>query len=186
MCFRPFLTNPLRWFPRKGLLADRRGAVAVEFAICASAFFALLIACAQTVLIFFAQQALQTGAEAGARYIMTGQAKQAAMSAAQFRTYACGQMPRIFDCNNLIVDVRTAADFSNIDTDTPGITYNPDGTVSNAWQFNSGGSQSIMIVRLMYFWNVQIGPLSLDFSNAGRGKRLLIGTMVFKSEPYRS
>jgi hypothetical protein len=41
-----------------------------------------------------------------------------------------------------------------------------------------------MIVRVMYLWNVQLGPLGLDFSNAGRGRRLLIGTMVFKSEPY--
>ncbi len=165
---------------------DRRGATAVEFGICAAAFFALLIACAQTVLIFFVQQTLQTAAENGARYIMTGQASSAAMSADQFRTYACAQMPPILDCSKLIVDVRAANSFDGVDTGDPSITYDGAGKVSNSWQFSTGEAGSIMVVRVMYLWTVQMGPLDLDFSNAGSGRRLLAGTMVFKSEPYKA
>ncbi len=156
----------------------------MEFAICSAAFFALLLACAQTVLIFFTQQVLQTAAESGARYIMTGQANQAGMTASQFRTYACAQIPPILDCGKLMVDVRSAASFDALDGVDPVVTYDGAGGVSNNWRFETGASGTIMIVRVMYLWNVQLGPLNLDFSNAGRGRRLLIGTMVFKSEPY--
>ena len=107
------------------LATDRRGAVAVEFAICSAAFFALLLACAQTVLIFFAQQALQTAAEGGARYIMTGQASSTAMTADQFRNYACGRIPPILDCSKLIVDVRTATSFDALDTSDPATALGP-------------------------------------------------------------
>ena len=178
----PFLRPPAL----RRLLDDSRGAVMVEFAICALAFFALLVACAQTALIFFAQQALQTGAEGGARYILTGQASQAAMTSSQFRTYACGRMPPIFDCSKLIVDVRSAASFDTIDTGAGDPTFDSTGKMNNNWQFSAGSAGQIMTVRVMYLWNVQLGPLNLDFSNAGGGKRLLTGTMVFKSEPYKS
>ncbi len=174
----PFPSAPRR------LLHDTRGAVILEFAICSTAFFALLLACAQTVLIFFAQQVLQTAAESGARYIMTGQANQTGMTSSQFRTYACGQIPPILDCSKLFVDVRSAGSFDALDAGDPVITYDTAGNVNNNWKFETGNAGTIMIVRVMYLWNVQLGPLNLDFSNAGRGRRLLTGTMVFKSEPY--
>lgn len=182
----PAPSAPARTPQPRRLLSDTRGAVLIEFAICSAAFFALLLASVQTALIFFAQQALQTAAEGGARYIMTGQARSTSMTAAQFRNYACGQMPPILDCNKLIVDVRSADSFSDIDTRRPDIARDKSGNVSNTWQFSTGDTGRIMIVRIMYLWNVQLGPLDLDFSDAGRGKRLLTGTMVFKSEPYKS
>lgn len=166
--------------PRPPLLRDTRGAVLIEFAICASAFFALLIAIAQAVLVFFVQQALQTAAEGGARYLMTGQATAAAMTADQFRAYACAKIPAILDCRRLIVDVRTADSFAALDTAAPA----DDGTAAR--QFDTGAAGRIMIVRVMYLWTVDLGPLNLDFSNAGRGKRLITGTMVFQSEPYKA
>jgi Flp pilus assembly protein TadG len=179
----------LRQLPRpesspRRLLRDTQGAVIMEFAICSAAFLALLLACAQTVLIFFAQQVLQTAAESGARYIMTGQATQAGMNVTQFRSYACGQIPPVLDCSKLFVDVRSAGSFDALDDADPVVTYDGNGAINNSWRFETGAPGTIMIVRVMYLWNVQLGPLGLDFSNAGRGRRLLIGTMVFKSEPY--
>ncbi len=167
------------------LATDRRGAVMIEFAICSSAFFALLLACAQTLLIFFAQQALQTGAESGARYVMTGQAKGAAMTSEQFRNYVCGQMPSVFDCSKVMIDVRPAGPIDDLDTDDPTITYDTNGKPTNT-QFDTGSANAILIVRVMYNWNVQLGPLNLDFSNNGSGRRLLTGVMVVMSEPYKS
>jgi Flp pilus assembly protein TadG len=171
-----------RWLRR--LRDDRRGAVIVEFAICSAAFLALLLACAQTVLIFFAQQGLQTAAEGAARYILTGQATRNGMSRSDFLTYTCSKLPPFLDCAKVMIDVRKASSFTGIDATTPVVTYDGAGNITNNWQFDAGGSGDIMILRVMYVWQVQLGPLNLDFSNAGAGKRLLIGTMVFKSEPY--
>lgn len=170
--------------PWAHIVGDRRGAVIIEFAICASAFLALLLACAQTVLIFFIQQGLQTAAEASARYVMTGEASKGGITADQFRTYACNKMPPVVDCSRLIVDLQKANNFNDIDTSMPTLTLDGAGQIGNSWQYTMGGSGDIMILRVMYVWSVSLGPLNLDFSNAGRGRRLLIGTMVFKSEPY--
>ncbi|HEX7875377.1 MAG TPA: TadE/TadG family type IV pilus assembly protein [Sphingobium sp.] len=167
------------------LIVDARGAAIVEFAICGSVFIALLLACVQTGIIYFMQQSLQTAAESGTRYIMTGQAQNAKMTARQFRTYVCQQTLPILDCSKVMVDVRSASSFSSIDPNKPGITYNAAGKVTNKWEFDMGSAGSIMIVRVMYLWNTPLGPLNLDFSDAGAGKRLLMGSMVFKSEPFQ-
>src|SRR5216684_501290 len=50
------------------------GSVAVEFAMVAAPFFALLFAIMETAIVFFAGQALETAVGDSARLIMTGQA----------------------------------------------------------------------------------------------------------------
>lgn len=117
---------------------------------------------------------------------MTGEASKAGMTAEQFKAYACTKLPPFLDCSKLIIDMRKASTFADIDAGMPNLSLDSNGAVNNSWQYDTGGAGSIMILRVMYVWNVQLGPLNLDFSNAGYGKRLLIGTMVFKSEPYKS
>jgi Flp pilus assembly protein TadG len=52
------------------------GATAVEFALVAAPFFAMLVALFQTALVFFASRVLDETTEQASRYIMTGQAQQ--------------------------------------------------------------------------------------------------------------
>ncbi len=64
---------------RRGLLLrrfgrDRRGATAIEFALIALPFFALMMAILETFLTFFASQTIETAVNRGARLIRTGQA----------------------------------------------------------------------------------------------------------------
>src|SRR5580704_9887815 len=55
--------------------AARRGATAVEFALIAPAFIAMLFAVIQTTLFLFAQATLQNAAVEGGRMFMTGSAQ---------------------------------------------------------------------------------------------------------------
>jgi Flp pilus assembly protein TadG len=50
------------------------GSAAVEFALVATPFFALLFAIIETALVFFADQALDTAVQSTARLLRTGQA----------------------------------------------------------------------------------------------------------------
>ena len=77
--------NILRRFGR-----NRRGSAAVEFALVAPVFFALLFAIIETAIVFFAGQVLETVTQDSARLIMTGQAQTAAYTQAQFKTNVCG------------------------------------------------------------------------------------------------
>jgi Pilus formation protein N terminal region/TadE-like protein len=61
------------------------GAVAIEFAMVAAPFLALMFAIMETALVFFAGQALETAAADSARMIMTGQAQTQQFSNADFK-----------------------------------------------------------------------------------------------------
>src|SRR5438477_4855404 len=82
------------------LRRNRRGSAAVEFALVAPVFFALLFAIIETGLVFFAGQVLETMAQDSARMIMTGQAQNAGYTQAQFQAYVCSQIPALFTCDN--------------------------------------------------------------------------------------
>src|SRR5450755_2017368 len=86
---------------------NRRGSAAVEFALVAPAFFALLFAIIETAMVFFASQVLETVAQSSARMIMTGQAQTAAYTQAQFAAYVCTQVPALFTCANIYIDVQS-------------------------------------------------------------------------------
>jgi len=165
------------------LAANRRGASLVEFALVAAPFIALIVAVIQTSLVFFSQQTLETAAEDTARLIVTNQAQQAGMSQSAFKQAACSQLPGYMDCANLMIDVRTADDFADVDTTMPELTYDSDGNVTNAWQFEMGGADQVVVMRLMYQLPVVSAPLGFDMSNMENGRRLLVATSVFQPEP---
>jgi Flp pilus assembly protein TadG len=63
---------------------SRQGATAVEFALIAPAFLAMLIAVLQTCVFVFAQQTLQNAAVQAGRLIMTGQVQNGNVTQSQF------------------------------------------------------------------------------------------------------
>ena len=166
------------------LRGDSGGAAIIEFALVGGVFIALLFGSLQIALIFFAQQSLETAAEATTRQIMTGQVQQGGMTASQFKTAACSNLPSFFNCSKLMVDIRTASSFSTATTSMPTLTYDSHGNVTNTWSYDTGGAGSIVVMRLMYVWPVLPGPLNFNLANQGANKRMLMATSVFKSEPY--
>jgi len=165
--------------------SDVRGATIIEFAVVATPLAALLLAILETSLTFFAQQTLETTTEAAARQLMTGAVQQTAgMDGPTFKTLVCSKLPIIMKCANLMVDVQQANSFSAVSTAPPTVTYDSSGQVNNTWKFTPGGADTINVVKVMYLWQEQLGPLGLNLSNTTGGKRILIATAVFKTEPY--
>src|ERR1700722_14003273 len=73
---------------------NRRGSAAVEFALIAPLFFALLFAIIETAIMFFASQILETITQESARMVMTGQVQAASDTQAMFlNNVACAQIP---------------------------------------------------------------------------------------------
>jgi len=54
---------------------NRRGSAALQFALVAPVFFALLFAIIETAIMFFATQLLETYTQQAARLVLTGQAQ---------------------------------------------------------------------------------------------------------------
>jgi Flp pilus assembly protein TadG len=161
---------------------NRRGSAAVEFALVAPVFFALLFAIIETAIVFFAGQVLETVTQDSARMIMTGQAQNAGFSASQFKTYVCGKVSVLFDCaNGIYVDVQSYPAFTNVSISDP-----IDGAKNfvPTMQYSPGGPGDIVVVRLFYQWPLFVTGLGYDISNLSGSKRLLAATAAFRNEPY--
>lgn len=159
---------------------QKDGAAAVEFALVAAPFLALVFAIMETALIFFGGQALETAAADSARLIMTGQAQTQSFDQTAFKNAVCGKIYGLFDCQGgLVVDVRTYASFASANTGKP-IT---NGVADLTANYAPGGPGDIVVVRLMYQWPVYVSLLGLNLSDNG-SNRLLLATAAFRNEPY--
>ena len=168
----------------KSLVRNDGGAAAVEFALVAAPFLALLVAIFQTGIVFFASRVLDEVAAQSSRYIMTGQAQTSNMSQSQFATYVCSNVIALFSCSNLMISVQSYASFAGASTTTPTLTFGSNGTVTNAWPWSPGNPGDIVVLQVMYQWPVVLAPLGFDLSNLSNGNSLLVSTAVFKNEPY--
>jgi Flp pilus assembly protein TadG len=160
---------------------SRRGSAAVEFALVAPVFFALLFAIIETAIVFFAGQVLETITQNSARMIMTGQAQTAAYSQAQFKTYVCSQIPALFSCNNVYVDVESYPSFSSVSINSQ---IDANKNFIDNMQYNPGGPGDIVVVRLFYQWPLFVTGLGYNISNLSGSMRLLAATAAFRNEPY--
>ena len=161
---------------------NRDGATALEFAIVAPIFFVLLFAILETALMFFASQVLETMTQQAARMILTGQAQNANYSQANFQTYVCSQIPALFNCNNISVDVESYNSFSQISF--PNQIDGNGNFINNNLGYNPGGAGCIVVVRVFYPWQLFVTGLGYNISNMSNNQRLLIATAAFKNEPY--
>jgi Flp pilus assembly protein TadG len=158
----------------------REAATAVEFAMVAPAFIALLWAILQTALVFFAQQVLQTATLQAARQIMTGQAQTANMTQAQFQQAVCKNAAGMFNCAGIYASVQTFTSFPNVSM------YNPisNGKFSGSnMPYSPGAPGDIELVQVFYQWPVWPGPLGFSLSNASGNTDVLQATAAFRNEP---
>jgi Flp pilus assembly protein TadG len=168
--------NLLRRFRR-----NRRGTAAIEFAIVAPVFFALLFAIIETALMFYASQVLETITQNSARMIFTGQAQTAAYTQSQFQAYVCSQIPALFRCGNVYIDVQNYPSFSSVAITDP---VDASKNFVNNMQYNPGGPGDVVIVRLFYQWPLVVTGLGYNISNLAGNIRLLSATAAFRNEPY--
>ncbi len=178
---KPSLRKLFRRFRR-----SRRGSTAVEFALVAPVFFALLFAIIETAIVFFAGQVLESVTQNAARTIMTGQAQNAGYDQAHFKSQVVcpsGSLASVlFDCvNGIYIDVKSYPAFGNV-------TLNSQIDASNNFvpptNYSPGGPGQIVVVRLFYQWPLFVTGLGYNISNLAGSKRLLTATAAFQNEPY--
>jgi Flp pilus assembly protein TadG len=172
------LKNLLRRFRH-----HRRGSAALEFAIVAPVFIALLFAIVEVALMFFATQVLETVTQAASRYIMTGQAQGASLTQAQFKTYVCSQIPALFTCANVYVDVESQSSFQSMNLAAP---IDPSGNFVPANNYCPGNAGQQVMVRLQYVWPLFVTGLGFNMANINGNQRLLYATAAFQNEPFQA
>jgi Flp pilus assembly protein TadG len=164
------------------LRRDQKGATAVEFALLALPFFALLFAILETALLFFVGELLDTSVAESARLIRTGQAQEKNFDAEDFRGAICDAMVVMLSCEaNLKIDVRTPKSFASADLSSP-VT---DGELDDKdFGYDDGHGGEIVVVRAFYEWPTFMRFYGQDFATLANGNHLLAATATFRNEPF--
>ena len=164
-------------------IRQQDGAAAVEFAMVAAPFLAMVFAIMETAMVFFAGQTLETAGADSARLIMTGQAQTQGFDQAKFKSAVCAKIYGLFDCaGGLYVDVKNYSSFAAINTAKP---LDGNGNLqTGTFGYQPGGPGDIVVVRLMYQWPVYVSLLGLNLADSAGSKRLLMSTVAFRNEPY--
>lgn len=160
---------------------NTKGATAVEFAMVAAPFLFTLFAILEVALIFYGSSALENGVQAAARTIRTRELQLAGGGVNDFRNNLCAEATALISCGTkLNVDVRTYPAFANADMSPPvDVNGNP-----IPGQFNPGGPEQVVVVRVYYVWDVYTPFLGALLGNIGSSNsRLLLSTAAFRNEP---
>ena len=161
------------------------GAAAVEFAIVAVPFFAIMFAIIELAFVFWAGQVLETAVHDTSRLVMTGQAQKQNFDQTRFKTELCARLFGLFNCNaGMLIDVRTSGAFATANLGKPAFKGN--GQVDDTgFQYQTGGPGDIVVVRVMYEWPLFVRTFGLDLADTPGGKRLLMSAVAFRNEPYQ-
>jgi Flp pilus assembly protein TadG len=185
---------------RHRMRADaEKGSAAIEFAIVAPVFFAILMGIFEAGVIFFSQSLLQNAVNDMGRMVRTGQtcyASNAAgqctagMSRADFITNICNSAGVLLvNCAaNLKLDVEVpAGGFTALAA--PLIPGAPRPVFNDALNgYNIGNACDVVVVRAFYEWPLWTPGLSTFMANmsvsGGGAGHLLAAASAFRNEPY--
>lgn len=168
----------------RALRRDRRGSVAVEFALLAVPFMGLIYGIFETSLVHMTGQLMQTAVSDASRLIMTGQAQNQGMTQTQFKAAICKKITAFFNCQrDLQVDVQVYTSFTGASVTAPPVDSkgNLDTT---AFKYDAGQPNSIVIVRAVVAYPIVVPLIGKTMVNLSGNKLLIMATAAFKNEPY--
>lgn len=170
---------------RQGLLTrfwgNQRGTVAIEFGMIALPFFFMIFSIMEVGVGFTAQQAMANSTDIVARQVLTGQLRPADLTMTSLKAKICaGLLMPEKDCPNLVVDLRSYANFAAIPKTLP-ITSTGDVN-STGFVSTPGGAGTINHLRVFYRY-----PVVTDFLTrriTGTTRILLFSSATWRNESY--
>jgi Flp pilus assembly protein TadG len=163
-------------------LSDASGATAIEFAFLAPLMLAILLGILQVALIWFAKTELFSATQTAARLVYTGQTSSTYNSQTKFLNALCANLPVIFQCNGVLINMTPQTSISAVSTASPTLSYDGSGAVTNHFVYNAGKNSDVMVLQVMYQFPVVAAQL-FNFATQANGSLLLVATVVFQNEP---
>ncbi len=143
-------------------------------------FIGLLFAIVETALLLFTNQALDTALQDTSRKIMTGEAQNSGMTAAQFKNAVCA-IATFNNCSSaLYVDVKSYTSTAPVPTlpITNGV-FDP-----SQFTFNPGCPNQIVVARVAMQYPVYSTLFGAGLQQLSNGERVMMSTVSFRNEPY--
>lgn len=187
------LEKPVAWTGEKSgswqskFLCDDRGATAVEFAMVAPVFFLVLGAIVETGLMLFTEYVLQSSVQEAARQVRTGQAQNASMSAATFKSKVCDMASIVMNCSSdVTVYVRAETTFAALQSVVPsylsvGTSYDGSASITS---YDCGTPSEAVAIIATFDWDFVMPGMSAFGNVDSDHKRRLAGFAMFRNEPF--
>jgi Flp pilus assembly protein TadG len=125
---------------------DRRGSVALEFALVGMAFFGLLLLILQLGFILYAQTALDYAAKQASRMMQTGQSSPTTQTSFQSAVF-CPYLSNFLNCAKVTTTLQRVTSFQSVPA--PSTPYDP------------GTTNSLMLLQATYTTGLPIWPLNV-------------------------
>jgi Flp pilus assembly protein TadG len=176
---------------RRRFARDRKGAVAIEFAMVIVPFLGLLAAIFQTGLFYFQSAQLQTATELASRAVLTHTTASGLTYQNFVDTYVCPNLSSMFKCSSLSIDIRSPANWAAADM-TNNIYASPNPLTNT---INMPAAGQIAVVRIAYPIPAYLAIIAGNFAGAlgkstggqvtvsGAKVYMIMGVAAFMVEP---
>ncbi|MGI9373140.1 MAG: TadE/TadG family type IV pilus assembly protein [Hyphomicrobiales bacterium] len=170
----------------KRFARDTKGVAAIEMALVAAPFIAVILAILESGLVYFSEFALEKKVAEASRLIRTGQVTDSNTALAGFKDTICDEISPLFDCSKIVVDVRSFTDFQAVnETGLPDPTDGSDNLVAlNGW--DTGGESDVVVVRVFYEWDLILPGGITQMDNLRAGTRFMSASASFRNEPFNA
>ena len=160
-----------------------KGVTAVEFSLIGIPFILMTVGIIETALMLTTHSLLQESTFAAARLIRTGQVQQAPSGAEEmFRDAVCDFSELLIPCGDIQFQVQQVPSFADAADNEPQI--DDEGNLTST-PFDPGVENSIVIVRVLYNYEIKTPLMQTLMANREGGKRTMLSTMVLQTEPYQ-
>lgn len=162
---------------------DGQGATAVEFALVAVPFFAVIFAIIQTALVLYVEEVLQTAVDKASRKLLVGSANSGNTNRPAFKQLVCDGIPALIDCESDVwIDVRPIGAFFDPANLTPPVKDGHLDVAGAGFAFDPGGPKEVIAVRAILSYQLLLPVPGL--ANLNWDRRLIMATAVFRNEPF--
>jgi Flp pilus assembly pilin Flp len=180
------------------ILADRRGATAVEFAVVAPVLIALLLGLFEFSLLLTADLTLESAVTEAARFGITGRSLGATTREEAIRAVLERRAGSLLDPGRLGLETLVYPDFASIGQPEPFVDTDGDGVHdpgevyadlngNGRWDADMGlaglgGPDAVVLYRARYPWRFVTPLLRAFFPPDGTVE--LVATMAVRNEPF--
>jgi hypothetical protein len=174
---------------------DCRGATAVEFAMVAVPFFAMMLAMMTVGLHYLTYHSLERGLMDASRLLRTGEAQKAGLDLDDFREMLCKAAGDFVACDkHLVIHIKSNATFAGLSPPTScvsnGALAPATGAGTDAITSKAGEESAAVQVTACYEWEMGASSWGTLFNLVSpypvtQGKTILSATTAFRSEPYQ-
>lgn len=169
---------------RRGLV-DRRGAAAVEFALVAPPFLALMMSTFEVGWFYFATSQVDAATLESARILRTGEVLRRNLSKEEFFAEVCPHLRVFGDCGALMtVEVTRYDTFAELAADTSqAVCANDEPAEIAALAYEPGTDNQVVRLRICMVYKTINPTIGVNVSDSDQGTRRLFSSYIVRVEP---